>query len=153
MPGMSFTIRSAEPNPKDRRFKTEGTVLEVKSNLAKLQLGELADPFDWVAPGDEVYNPLFDPTGERRAALVGRFAGNFDREELSVVLAKMGIIVEESVNSATDMLILGGDVTVDEFGDPLDEPISPTELPAYGEAQAFGVAVISFNTLRKYIQF
>ena len=65
----------------------------------------------------------------------------------------MGIIVEESVNSATDMLILGGDVTVDEFGDPLDEPISPTELPAYGEAQAFGVAVISFNTLRKYIQF
>ncbi len=153
VPGMSFTIRSAGANTADRRIKTEGVVLEVQSGLAKLQLGTLADPFDAVVRGDEVYNPLFDPTGERRAALAGRFAGNFDRDELSVVLAKMGVIVQERVDASTDMLILGGDIMVDEYGDPLEEPISPTELPIYGEAQARGVAVISFNTLRKYIQF
>ncbi len=153
VPGLTFTIRSADPDPTRRRTKTEGTIVEVQPGMAKLQLGALADPFDKVVPGDEVFNPLFDPTGLRYAALAGRFAGALDEQELTVVLGNMGIIVQPDLNEATDMLILGGDVMTDEYGDPLDEPVSPTDLPIYGEAEARGVSVVPFGTLRKYIQF
>ena len=150
VPGLTFTIRDGQGSG---GVKAEGRVVEVETDLAKLELGPLADPFRPVVAGDEVFNPVFDPTGERFAVLAGRFAGALDESEVKLVLANMGVTVQSNISASTDMLILGGELVTDEYGDPLEEPMSPTELPIYSEAQARGVEVVPYNVLRKFVQF
>ena len=54
----------------DRRLKGWAEVTQIKADMAEVTFTERTDPFDPPGPGDLVYNPLFDPTGERHAVLL-----------------------------------------------------------------------------------
>ena len=69
---------------------------------------------------------------------------------LQVLLAGMGIEVQDELDFSTDYLIVGSDLFVDEEGTPLDDPLSPTDLPVYKDAQANGVQIVPLTKLRSY---
>ncbi len=111
------------------------------------------DPFDPPAPGDVIYNPLFDPSGERHAVLLGRFSGAMNEKDLRALLAGMNIQIQKAVDKNTDFMVIGSEMYVDENGQPLAQPVQPTDLPSYRDAVAQGVQVIQLNELRKYFRF
>ena len=131
-------------------IKAYARVTRVEADQAEVQFEDIADIFDPVVAGDIVFNPLYDPVGDRQAVLAGRFSGQFNEGNLEVLLHGMGISVQESLDFNTDYLIVGSDLFVDEEGTALDDPLSPTDLPVYKDAQANGVQIISLSQLRSY---
>jgi hypothetical protein len=146
--GMRFRVESA--GDLNRRVKAMAEVVEVEAARARVVLLDQADTFDPVQTGDVVINPVFDPTGERRALLVGRFSGAYGEKELRALLSRLGISVQERLDLTTDFLIVGGEIFVDEFGEPLEEPLQPSDLPAYREAEALGVQIVPIQRIREY---
>jgi len=146
--GIRFRIEGG--TAANRRVKGYGEVIEVQSNRAKIALYDVVDPFDPISPGDVLINPVYDPRGERNAVLAGRFSGQYDEKELRDLLARMGINVQSALDLTTDFLIVGSEIFVDEFGEPLETPLSPSDLPLYKEAQANGVQIIPIQRIREY---
>lgn len=146
--GMRFHIVSGETG--SSHIKGYARVTRVEANQAEVQLEDVADTFDPVVAGDIVFNPLYDPTGDRQAVLAGRFSGQFNQGNLEVLLHGMGISVQDKLDFSTDYLIVGSDLFVDEEGTALDDPLSPTDLPVYKDAQSNGVQIISLTQLRSY---
>jgi hypothetical protein len=95
-------------------------------------------------------NPLFDPRGERNAVLVGRFSGQYDEARLRQMLSRIGVRVQTNLDLSTDFLIVGSEILADEFGEPLEEPLQPSDLPVYKQAQADGVQIIPIQRIREY---
>jgi hypothetical protein len=149
--GLRFTIRSGGGLAK--HIKGQALVVQVEAGMAKIEISELTDAFDPIVPGDVLFNPLFDPSGPRNAVLAGRFAGALSEAELRLVLANMGITVQDRLDQNTNLLILGGDLFTDAEGEPLEEPLKPSQLPVYSEAEAQGVAIVSYNELRNAFKF
>lgn len=149
--GTIFDVRSGAPG--QQRIKAMAEVTEVKADMAEVKFTNIADRFDPVVSGDEIFNPLFDPIGERRAALCGRFSGQFNEAELKILLANMGITVQPKLSIDTDYLIVGSELYVDETGQPLEEPLQPSELPVFKDAEASGVHIVSLDKLRSYFKF
>jgi hypothetical protein len=128
-------------------------VTRIKSNMAEVAFVERTDPFDPPAPGDVIFNPLFDPKGERHAMLIGRFSGALSEGELKALLEGMNIKVQKTLDKSTDFLIVGAEMYVDENGQLLSEPVQPTDLPIYRDAVAEGVQVVQVAELRRYFRF
>lgn len=137
----------------DKRVKGMAEVTRIKQGMAEVSFVERTDAFDPPAPGDLVYNPLFDPTGVRYALLIGRFSGALSAGELSALLEGMNIKVQKTLDKNTDFMIVGGEMFVDENGQVLAEPMQPTDLPVYRDAVAEGVQVVQIADLRKYFRF
>ena len=114
---------------------------------------ERTDPFDPPAPGDLIYNPLFDPTGVRYALLIGRFSGALSEGELTALLEGMNVKAQKTLDKNTNFMIVGSEMYVDENGQVLAEPMQPTDLPIYRDAVAEGVQVVQVADLRKYFRF
>lgn len=146
--GTRFHIVSGETG--SSHIKAFARVTRVEANQAEVQFEDVADIFDPVVAGDIVFNPLYDPTGDRQAVLAGRFSGQFNQGNLEVLLHGMGISVQDKLDFSTDYLIVGSDLFVDEEGTTLDDPLSPTDLPVYKDAKANGVQIISLTQLRSY---
>jgi hypothetical protein len=137
----------------DNRVKAMAEVTRIKSNMAEVAFVERTDPFDPPAPGDVIFNPLFDPKGERHAMLIGRFSGALSEGELKALLEGMNIKVQKTLDKSTDFLIVGAEMYVDENGQLLSEPVQPTDLPIYRDAVAEGVQVVQVAELRRYFRF
>lgn len=137
----------------DNRVKGWAEVTQIKTDMAEVSFTERTDPFDPPAPGDLLFNPLFDPTGQRNAVLLGRFSGALNEKDLRALLGGMNIQIQKAVDKNTDLLIIGSEMYVDENGQPLQQPIQPTDLPAYRDAVAQGVQVVQLNDLRRYFRF
>ncbi|HEV8113791.1 MAG TPA: hypothetical protein VGR31_13525 [Planctomycetota bacterium] len=137
----------------DNRVKGWAEVTQIKEDMAEVTFSDRTDPFDPPAPGDVIFNPLFDPSGERHAVLLGRFSGAMNEKDLRALLAGMNIQIQKSVDKNTDFMIVGSEMYVDENGQPLAQPVQPTDLPAYRDAVAQGVQVVQLNELRKYFRF
>lgn len=137
----------------DRRDKGWAEVTRIKDDMAEVAFLEQTDAFDPPVPGDVVFNPLFDPSGERYAVLIGRFSGAASEKDLRALLEGMNIHVQKNVDKNTDFLVVGGEMYVDENGQVLAEPMQPTDLPAYRDAVAEGVQVVQMNDLRRYFRF
>ena len=136
-----------------RRFKAWAEVTKVEADRAQVLFTDLVDRFDPVAPGDSVINPLFDPTGERNAVLVGRFSGTYTRDELEVLLERVGINVQDDLSLTTHFLIVGQELYYDpETGEPLEDPLQPEDLPVYKQAVDQGVQVIPLQDLRAFFR-
>jgi hypothetical protein len=149
--GMSFRVVSGRVGSKE--VKAMATVVNVEDRRAEVRFSEVTDRYNPPVPGDVVFNPLYDPTGERTAVLAGRFSGQFNEAELKVLLNQMGIRVQDALNIDTDYLIVGSELFTDpETGEPLDEPLQVTELPIYKDAEARGVTIVSIKELRSYFQ-
>lgn len=128
-------------------------VRQVDADMSEVSFTDQRDPFDPPVPGDVVFNPLFDPTGERHAVLAGDFRGTFSEKELKLLLANMAITVQKGLDQSTDFLIVGSEMFTDENKQPLETPIQPSDLPVYKDAQAQGVQIIQLKDLRQYFRF
>ncbi len=149
--GVSFHVVSGRVGSKD--VKAMATVTNVEDRRAEVRFTEVADPYNPPVPSDVIYNPLYDPSGERTAVLAGRFSGQFNEAELKVLLSQMGITVQDKLTLDTDYLIVGSELYTDpETGEPLDEPLQVTDLPIYKDAESKGVNIVSIKDLRTYFQ-
>ena len=129
-------------------------VTNVQGDMAEVRFYDQKDPLDAPVGGDVVYNPLFDPKGERAAILIGRFSGaNMNQTQLEALLAGMGVSVQKKLDKSTDFLIVGSEMYTDENGTPLESPMQPSDLPVYKDATAQGVQVVLLKDLRQYFAF
>lgn len=145
--GMRFDVMTGGPNS---RFKCKAEITEVEPDTSAVAFSALADRFDPVVPGDVLVNPLFDPTGERNAVLVGRFDAAYNEKELRLLLADIGIKVQPKLDNTTHYLVVGSEIWTDEDGEALEEPIQPSELPVYREAEALGVQIVPLQHVREF---
>jgi len=147
--GMRFRIVDGQHGAK--KLKGWCEVTGVDKEMAEVAFSEQVDPFDPPVVGDVIYNPLFDPKGERSAVLIGRFSGALSEESLRALLKSMNISVTKGVEKTTDFLIVGGEMYTDpENGQPLEAPLQPSDMPIFKEAQAEGVQIVALKELRQY---
>ena len=151
--GTSFTVFAGTPGSK--RIKGRATVLLTEPDTAKIQITDLVDRYDPVVAGDVIVNPIYDPSGERYAVLAGRFSGQFNRGEISNLLAGMNVTVQDELNELTDFLIVGSELFRDpDTDEPLEEPMPVSDLPVYKDAEALGgVSIIPLKDVRSYFKF
>jgi cell division protein FtsL len=145
--GMKFRMVSGARGSKQVKGWCE--VTEVKSGMAEVRLYDQVDPLDPPVAGDVVFNPLFDPRGERAALLIGRM----DRNQIEPLLKGMGMTVQTKLDKSTDFLIVGGEMYTDENNQPVETPIQPSDLPVYKDAVAQGVQIVLVKDLRQYFTF
>lgn len=150
--GMVFDIHTGHPNPSGPAIKAQCEVLSVNPDTSRIRIYNVADPYDPVVADDVLYNPIYDPNGERNAVLAGRFGGTYNEAELATMLGEIGITVQQDLDLTTNYLIVGQPMYVDEDGDRLEEPRQPSDLPVYKNAQAQGCAIISINDFRAYFK-
>ena len=148
-PGTSFSVVSGKVGSK--RIKAMATVTKVEANQAEVAFTQVSDRFDPPVAGDVVYNPLYDPRGQRNAVLAGRFAGQWNEAQLKALLSEMGIHVQDELSLDTDYLIVGSELYLDpETGEPLEEAMPVSELSVYKDAEAKGVLILPIRDLRNY---
>jgi hypothetical protein len=149
--GTRFRVVSGAPGQK--RTKGWAEVTEVRPTMAEVRFYDIADRFDPIVRDDIVFNPVYDPKGERTAVLAGRFSGQFNETELKTLLANMGIKVQDRLANDTDYLIVGAELYVDENGQALENPMPPQELAVYKNAESQGTNIVSIKQLRDYFKF
>jgi len=147
--GTRFTVASGA----DKRVKAIAEVTKVENSMAEVKFTDQRDPFDPPTPGDVVWNPLYDPRGERYALLLGGFSGEYAEKQLKGLMGSMGVTIQSKLDNATDFLIVGNEQYVDQDGQPVETPIQPTDLPVFKEAVAQGVQVVLLKDLRNYFRF
>ncbi len=150
--GARFTVVSGSQG--STRVKATAEVTKVQGDMAEVAFSDQRDPFDPPQTGDVVFNPVYDPHGERNALLVGGFSGKFGEDQLKGLLAGMGIHVQSKLDASTDFMIVGSEMFVDpETKQPVETPVQPTDLPVFKEAIAQGVQVVQLKDLRNYFRF
>lgn len=148
-PGTSFSVVSGKVG--STRIKAMATVTKVVADSAEVSFSAVSDRFDPPVAGDKVFNPLYDPRGQRNAVLAGRFAGQWNEAQLKALLSEMGITVQEELGLDTDYLIVGSELYADpQTGEPLEEAMPVSELAVYKDAEAKGVLILPIRDLRNY---
>lgn len=148
--GMRFEVISGDPTSQHSKGVVE--VTEMGETQAQVRIVDVVDQFDPIVVDDAIVNPLFDPTGQRNAVLIGRFSARFNEKELRLLLNEIGITVQKRVDSDTAYLIVGEALYQDENGEPYEEPVQPSVLPEYKEAQSLGVQIVSIRELESFFQ-
>ncbi|MCB9903572.1 MAG: hypothetical protein H6831_04110 [Planctomycetes bacterium] len=149
--GMRFRIVDGRPG-RSGEFKAMAEVTRVEADMAEVRLYEQADRFNPPVPGDVIFNPLYDPQGVRNAVFVGRFSGTYNEKELAALLSEIRVNIQPSVDKTTDYLIVGAELYFDEDGEPLEEPIQPSELEEYKKAIADGVQIVPLKQVIEYFR-
>jgi predicted nucleic acid-binding Zn-ribbon protein len=149
--GTRFRVVSGAHN--ENQLKAWAEVTDVQSDMAEVRFSDLRDPFDPPVVGDLLYNPLYDPVGERHAILVGRFSGSTNDKDLKALLANMGVVVQKNLDKTTDFMIVGSEMYTDDNGQPLAAPTPPSDLPIYKDAVADGVQIVQLKDLRQYFRY
>jgi hypothetical protein len=148
--GMSFRV--VDGTPGDERVKAWAEVLSVQEDMAEVAFSAQADRFNPPVAGDVIYNPIYDPASERNAVLVGRFSGTYNEKELRTLLGDIQIHVKGTLDKTTDYLIVGSELYHDTDGEMLEEPLQPSELSVYKEAEAMGVQIVPLKLVREYFR-
>ncbi|MDG1500380.1 MAG: hypothetical protein P8N31_15080 [Planctomycetota bacterium] len=149
--GTRFRIEAG--NLGERTLKAWGEVIEVKADMAKIRIFDQADKFNPVVEGDYLLNPVYDPKGGFNAVLVGRFSGLYGKAELTILLEKIGIYVQDELDLTTNFLIAGAPVMQDEDGYPLEDPQEVKDMPVYKQAEADNVQIISLASIQNFFAF
>lgn len=149
--GMRFRVESSGAG--GAHTKAWAEVSEVFPDYSEVRIFDLADRYDPVTAGDRIINPLYDPDAERFAVLLGRFDGTYNKAQVVSLLERMGIHVQDELDYRTNYVILGAELYDDpETNEPLETPLSPTQLPAYKRAQNLGAVFIPIEQLRDYFR-
>jgi hypothetical protein len=148
--GTRFRVVSGKTG--SEKVKAWAEVTRVDPSRAEVMFYNVADTFDPVVPGDIIFNPVYDPKGERNAVLAGNFSVP-NATELRGLLEAMGVHVQSGLDLTTDYLIVGGPLYVDEAGESYEEPVEPGDLPIYKDAEAWGVHITPLKDLRAYFKF
>ncbi|MFT7485153.1 MAG: putative nucleic acid-binding Zn-ribbon protein [Candidatus Paceibacteria bacterium] len=148
--GMRFAIVDGRTG--DGTIKAYCEVLNVMAGMSEVKITNVRDAFDPPTAGDIIFNPIYDPTGLRNAVLVGRFSGTYNENELRAVLEGINVNVQTGLDKTTDYLIVGAELYTNEDGEPLDDPMQPSDLPTYKEAQAMGVRIVPLKLVTDYFR-
>jgi|LWDU01.1.fsa_nt_gi hypothetical protein len=148
--GMRFAIKDGTPGVE--RIKAYCEVLKVEDSMSEVVISDIRDEFDPPTAGDIIYNPIYDPVGIRNAVLVGRFTGTYNHKDLRALLDGIRINVQDKLDKTTDYLVVGAEIYVDEDGEPLEDPMQPSELAAYKEAEAMGVRIVPIKLITDYFR-
>ena len=149
--GARFTVKSGAKGTD--RVKAMCEVTKVEGSMAEVVFMDQTDPFDPPTTGDIVFNPLFDPRGDRSCLMVGSFSGRYAKDKVEGLLSGMGVKVQKSLDQATDFVIVGSEMYTDAEGQPLESPINPVDDPAVKAAVAQGCQVVLLKDLRNYFRF
>lgn len=149
--GMRFRIVDGRPG-RDGQFKSMAEVTRVENDMAEVRLYDQRDRFDPPVSGDVIYNPLYDPQGLRNAVMLGRFSGTYNQQELRALLSEINVNVQTKVDKTTDYLIVGAELYYDADGEPLEEPLQPSELEEYKKAVADGVQIVPLKQVVEYFR-
>jgi hypothetical protein len=149
--GMRFRIVDGRPG-RSADMKAMAEVTRVEDDMAEVRIYEQGDRFNPPVPGDVIFNPLYDPQGARNAVFIGRFSGTYNEKELQALLSEIRVNIQPSVDKTTDYLIVGAELYFDEDGEPLEEPIQPSELEEYKKAIADGVQIVPLKQVIEYFR-
>jgi len=151
--GTTFRIVSGRPGADTSIAKGYCTVTNVGPELSEVTVFDMVDPLGQpIVPGDQIFNPLYEPKGERNAVLAGSIDGIYNRPELEILLGEIGITIQDELSNTTDFLITGGPMFVDEEGEPLESPLKVEQLPIYAEARDRGVLVVPMRDVTQYFR-
>lgn len=150
--GMIFDVKTGHPNPSGPAIKAQCEVLRVSESTSEVRVFNVADPYDPVVTDDVIYNPIYDPAGDRYAVLAGRFGGTYNESEIALMLNEVGITVQKDLDLTTNYLVVGQPMYFDEDGEMLEEPRQASDLDVYKDAQAQGCSIISINDFRTYFK-
>ena len=150
--GMIFDVMTGHPNPSGPAIKAQCEILRVSERTSEVRVFNVADPYDPVVADDVIYNPIYDPEGDRYAVLAGRFGGAYNESEIALMLEEVGITVQKSLDLTTNYLVVGQPMYLDEDGEMLEVPRQPSDLAVYKNAQAQGCSIISINDFRAYFK-
>jgi len=150
--GTVFRIVSGRPGADSSEAKAFCRVTKVGPKFAEVAIYDVADRFEPVVVGDQIYNPLYEAKGQRNAVLAGNISGAYNEPELRTLFAEIGINVQNDISNATDFLITGGPIFADADGEPLEEPMQVDQLPVYGQARDLGVTIVSMRDVLQYFE-
>ncbi|MEM1452233.1 MAG: hypothetical protein AAF957_16255 [Planctomycetota bacterium] len=150
--GTVFRIVSGKPGTDINTPKAFARVVDVRPDFSEVEIYEVADRFQPVVTGDKIYNPLYEPKGQRNAVLAGAISGAYNEPELRLLFAEIGINIQNEVSNTTDFLITGGPLFTDADGEPLDEPLQVDQLPVYGAARDQGVTIVPIRDVLQYFE-
>ncbi|MFT5052321.1 MAG: hypothetical protein ACI8QZ_003754 [Chlamydiales bacterium] len=148
--GMRFDVVSGQANSDTHKGVIE--VTQVDDTRAEVRMIDVTDPFDPIVTDDQIVNPLYDPTGVRNAVLIGRFSARYNEKELRLLLDEIGVAVQKRIDNDSAYLIVGEALYQDENGEAYEEPVQPSELPEYKQAQAKGVQIVSIRELESFFK-
>lgn len=149
--GTRFHVVSGRTGAKETKAWAE--VTRTEADKSEVTFFDLVDRFDPPVPGDALFNPAYDPIGERHAVLAGRFTGLYSEAELKVLLERLNIKVQNKLDVNTDYLIVGSEMYVDEEGNAVETPIQTADLAVYKNAEAQGVLIMAVKDLYAYFKY
>ena len=150
--GTVFRIVSGRPGADPASAKAFCKVTSVGPKFAEVSIYDVADRFEPVVVGDQIYNPLYEAKGQRNAVLAGNISGAYNEPELRILFKEIGINIQNEISNSTDFLITGGPMFVDEDGEPLEQPLQVDQLPIYGEARDLGVTIVPMRDVLQYFE-
>jgi hypothetical protein len=126
--GMRFEVLQYDSK---HRLSSKGfvAITKVEPSMSEVRL----EPSDKLLPinkGDLLLNPLYDPTAQRKAVLVGRYPlSTGGRKGVEEKLKDLGVTVVEKVDATVDYLIVGAP-EYSNTGDVLDMESNPEVIAA-----------------------
>jgi hypothetical protein len=144
--GVRFQVREG-----GRRGPVKGwvEVEEVDRDQAQVRIYDVTDKFDPIVPGDEIWNPLYDPSAEKVAVLLGRFSGRLNKPQVGMLLENVGVDVREKVDRSTDFVVLGSPEEAELTGE--GKPLAETE--EYRKAETFGCQIVPLKAVEAFFRF
>ena len=144
-PGTMFHVK----NPNNPAVKGYATVTRVEEDRAEVSLSNFVDPVgDYAREGDLLYNPLFTPRMTRTIYLIGRFTAPYNKEQLTMLLKRLGNKVVDKFSPGVDTVVLGND-PVNEAADGFTILKDSEE---YKEAHRLNVEFTYLNVIRDLIK-
>jgi hypothetical protein len=128
-PNTVFRVRT----PNSDKVKGYATVKRVEEERAEVELRDFVDPVgDWARDGDLLYNDLYTPRMTRTIYLMGRFTAPYQKEQVVLLLKRLGNKVVDKMQPGVDTVILGNN-PVNEAGDGFAEVSESAEFKLASE--------------------
>jgi hypothetical protein len=144
-PGTTFRVRS----PNSDTVKGYATVKRVEEESAEVELRDFVDPVgDFAREGDLLYNDLYTPRMTRTIYLMGRFTAPYQKEQVAMLLKRLGNTVVDKMKPGVDTVILGNN-PINEAGDGFTEVSESEEFKLASELR---VEFAYLNQVRDLIQ-
>ncbi len=135
---------------KSGELMPKGTVevRDVEDDMSLVGLTAEPDAFDPILPGDKLRNPHFAPNRTLHFFLLGDFPLTMSKEQATARLRELGAEVDETLGTATDVLVLGEKSLAEgEFAAEL------TDTDEYKLADKLGMRIIRLAELSDFLKY
>ena len=149
-PALVASLRAIAADPADIKGLIE--VIDVQPKHSVCRVVSLTNAFDPIVTSHTIWNDLYQSKGARYAVLGGRFDGQWNEKELRLLLADIGITVQDAININTDFLIAGSARAVRNEETDEMEIIEVSETPVYKDAIARGLTILSIRDVEQYFR-